>query len=69
MKLIRNKINKNPYRGVITEIALEQGVTPQAIWNAIYRDRNARILAILADKIKERKQIVAVIKRELEVCS
>ena len=69
MKLFRNKINKNPYRGIITEIALEQGVTPQAIWNAIYRDRNPRILALLSQKIRERKQIIANIKRELEVCS
>lgn len=68
MKLLRNKINKNPYRGIITELAAEQGVTPQAIWNAIYRDRNPRILALLTRKIRERKQIVANIKRELEVC-
>lgn len=69
MKLLRTKINKNPYRGIITEIALEQGVTPQAIWNAIYRDRNPRILALLSQKIRERKQIIRNLKRELEVCS
>jgi len=69
MKKIKIKLNKNPYRGILTEIATEQGVSPQAVWNAIYRDRNPRILTILAQKISERKQIIRKIKRELEVCS
>lgn len=69
MKKIKIKLNKNPYRGILTEMAEEQGVSPQAVWNAIYRDRNPRILTILAGKIAERKQIIRKIKRELEVCS
>jgi predicted DNA-binding protein YlxM (UPF0122 family) len=69
MKKIKIKLNKNPYRGILTEIATEQGVSPQAVWNAIYRDRNPRILTILAQKISERKQIIRKIKREMEVCS
>lgn len=68
MKKIKIKLNKNPYRGILTEIATEQGVSPQAVWNAIYRDRNPRILTILAQKISERKQIIRKIKREMEVC-
>jgi len=69
MKKIKIKLNKNPYRGILTEIATEQGVSPQAVWNAIYRDRNPRILTILSQKITERKEIIRKIKRELEVCS
>ena len=48
----RKDLRKNPYRGIMTEIAKEEKVSPQAIYNAIKRDRNLRIIEIFDRKIK-----------------
>ncbi len=50
MKKIHNlteKLKKSPYRGVLSEIAKEQGVTRQAIWRGVFVYENPRILVIL----------------------
>ncbi len=63
---IREKIKKSPYRGVLTEIAKEQGVTRQAIHDAVFVRRNPRILTILAMKLRQRKDNYSAIEHELQ---
>lgn len=63
---IREKIKKTPYRGVLTEIAKEQGVTRQAIWDAAFKCKNPRILTILALKMKQRKINYTKIENDLQ---
>lgn len=63
---IREKIKKSPYRGVLTEIAKEQGVTRQAIHDAVFMRRNLRILTILECKLRQRKNKIQKIERELQ---
>lgn len=50
------KINrkKYPHRGIITEIAKEQGIKPPSVWEAIEVHKNPRIIAIYAQKLMER---------------
>ena len=54
--ILKDKLRKNPYKGVLSEIAKEQGVSPQAIWTAVYKSRNIRIMEILSMKMRQRKQ-------------
>lgn len=61
------KLNRNPYRGILTEIAKEQGVTPQAVRQAVMLN-NVRIIEILTQKIKERESIVRRYEKELRAC-
>ena len=63
---IREKIKKSPYRGVLTEIATEQGVTRQAIHDAVFVRKNLRILTILERKLRQRKNNYLKIERELQ---
>jgi len=58
-KNINKKINlkKQPYRGLIKEIAIEQGVTQQAISKAL-KFRNPRIIGLVSVKIKERNDAI-----------
>jgi predicted DNA-binding protein YlxM (UPF0122 family) len=62
------KINfrKSPFRGVLTEVAKEESVSPQAIWDAINTYQNPRILAILTQKIQLRKKTIVDYKKELQ---
>ncbi len=67
-KTLKNKkLNRNPYRGILTEIAREQGVSPQAIRQAVLLN-NVRIIEILTQKIKERENIVRRYEKELRAC-
>lgn len=59
------KLNKHPYRGIISEIAKEQGVTRQSIWNQINLYQNPRILAILAKKKIQRKSNLIRTQKQL----
>lgn len=52
---LKNKLRSNPYKGVLTEIATEQDVSLQAVWNAVHVYQNPRIITILYDKMKQRK--------------
>jgi hypothetical protein len=46
---------KAPARGILKEIASEEGTTIQAVWNAINVHRNVRIIEIFSRKLKVRK--------------
>jgi DNA-binding phage protein len=67
-KNIKNKLSKHPYRGIISEVAREQGVTPQAIWNALYLVENPRITTIVARKAKARERSRRKAMEILESC-
>ena len=60
-------LSRAPYRGIVTEIAREQGVSQAAIWQGIYNFRNVRLLAILEEKINNRKSIVERVEREVSL--
>jgi len=57
-KLKQINFKKNPYRGILKEVAKEENVTPQAIWDAINNQQNPRIITIITQKIKKRTEIV-----------
>lgn len=61
----KTKLNKHPYRGIISEIAQEQETSRQSIWNQINYYENPRILAILAEKMKQRKSNFLKTKKQL----
>lgn len=52
----RDIFRRGPFRGLLAEIAREQGCHRTAIHYALYRDRNPRIIAIVKDKMQQRKQ-------------
>jgi predicted DNA-binding protein YlxM (UPF0122 family) len=56
---------QQPYRGILTEIAKEQGVTPQAIHQAI-RLKNTRILEIATQKVNQRTKLANKAKAEFK---
>lgn len=64
--ILKENLKSNPYRGVLREIANEQGVTRQGIWNAIYKHQNPRILEILSAKMRQRKLQFKNTKEELQ---
>jgi hypothetical protein len=53
---MKNKLDlsKAPLRGIYSEIAREQSVSPQAIRQAVLILKNPRIIKLLQKKIKER---------------
>lgn len=59
----RLNLRKYPYRGVISELAREEGVSRVAIWKAIFKHRNPRIIVRFMDKLKERELRDAFIER------
>ncbi len=61
------KLNRNPYRGIFTEIAREQGVTPQAVRQSVMQN-NVRMIEILMQKIRERESVVKKFEKELRAC-
>lgn len=63
---IREKIKKTPYRGVISEIAKEQQVSRQAIWESVFVYQNPRIMTILSSKLRQRKNRSVKIAQELQ---
>ncbi len=64
--ILKENLKKNPYRGILVEMANEQGVTPQGIWNAIYKHHNPRILEILSSKMQQRKTNYKNVRNELQ---
>ena len=62
-----NSINlmKNPYRGILTEMAKEENCTPQNIYNALRRDKNLRIMERYAEKIAK----IDKRSKKLEACN
>jgi predicted DNA-binding protein YlxM (UPF0122 family) len=46
-------LNKFPYRGILSEIARERGVSRQAVQQAMTK-RRAETLALIAKKVKQR---------------
>ena len=69
MEKIRNiqeKIKKAPFRGVISEIAKEQQVSRQAIWESVFVYQNPRIMTILSSKLRQRKNRSVKIAQELQ---
>lgn len=46
----------HPYRGILKEIATEQGVTQQAIYQAVKIFKNPRIMKIYSAKRKKRER-------------
>lgn len=57
MKITKSLFKTNPYRGIITELATEQGVTPQAIHQALFKNGNTRIQKLAINKMKSRNKI------------
>ncbi len=53
-KIPREKMRRSPLRGVIAEIAREQGVSNQAVWDALYVVGNPRIIEIAGQKVNQR---------------
>ncbi len=51
-------LRKNPYRGVVRELAEEEGVTRGAITKAVRVYRNPRIIALLLEKIRKREEVM-----------
>lgn len=60
----KHVLRKSPYRGIVAEVAREQGVSHQAIWAAINVYKNPRIMEIVAQKMRTRKRIVQRINKE-----
>ena len=54
-KANRKDFSKSPYKGIYKEVAVEQGVSRQAVWNAVHIHNNPRILTLVAQKAKERE--------------
>lgn len=54
MKRARKKSKSYRY-GALSAIARQEGVTAQAIWNAVYLHHNPRITQLVADWINDRK--------------
>lgn len=65
---IKEKLSKSPYRGIITEVAKEEGVTRNAIWNALYIHENLRITELVAQKVSQRRQRYNNAKKEFASC-
>lgn len=67
---MKNKIKTklNLYRGIYGEVAKEEGVTPQAIWNAVNVHSNLRIIEIVAKKAEQRKKAYEKSMRILSQC-
>lgn len=51
-------LRKNPYRGIISNVAREEGVSPQSIWNSYRKHKNPRIIAKISAKVREIDSIV-----------
>ncbi len=53
-----NKINfkRNPWSGIFSEIAAEQGKTPQAVRQSWHR-RNVKTIELVKRKIEEREKL------------
>lgn len=49
---------KKPFKGIYTEIAKELGVSQQAISQAVRIHRNPRVLTLVTQKVKERKNAI-----------
>lgn len=51
MSRILTQINfkKNPYRGVLSTIAIQKGITRQAVWKAIRKNNPRFIQAVKAE--------------------
>ena len=62
------KTKLNLYRGIFSEVAKEEGVTPQAIWNAVNVHNNLRIIEIVARKAEQRKKSYEKSMRILQSC-
>lgn len=57
-RIIKNiNFKRYPYRGIITEIASEEGITTPTVIAAI-RNENPRILQMIMDKADAREKIV-----------
>ena len=65
---IKKRLSRTPYRGIISEVAREQDVTAQAIWNALYITENARITEIVSQKIISRRRKYNRSKKILQSC-
>ena len=57
---------RNPYRGILTEIAKQEGITRQAIHQAIFVCENPRIITIATEKMNQRKKISDKARREFK---
>lgn len=55
---IQINFRKNPFRGIISEIAKSEGVSRVSIHISI-KQKNPRILTLVADKINQRKKIMS----------
>ena len=65
---ITEKLSKAPYRGIMTEVAREHGVTPQAIKQAIDIHNNLRIIEIVSQKMSERRLRFQKAIGEMQAC-
>ena len=56
--MTNKNLRKNPYRGILAEIARELGVKPQTI-NRRRRNRDPKILTLITAKVNEREAAVS----------
>lgn len=49
---------RNPYRGIFSEIARELGVTPEAVNIGARRNRNARYIRLVLERVRERQAMI-----------
>lgn len=55
-RLPRGIFRRGLFRGLLAEIAREQGCDRKLIYQALYRDKNPRIIAIVKERMEQRKQ-------------
>ena len=67
-KLNNKKFNlrRGIYRGIIAEIAREQEVSNQAIWQSLQIYQNPRIITIFHEKLKQRRITLRRVEKIME---
>lgn len=51
---IKKMLRQRPFRGIISEIARQEGKSPSAIWQALYIRGDDKVVAMVEKKIVER---------------
>lgn len=65
---ISKRLKERPYRGIISEIAKEENLTRQAIWAAINKYENVRIIQIAINKMEARRADYDQIMQRAQAC-
>jgi len=51
-------MRKNPLRGILTEIAKELDITPQAVWQQVFLTQNPKTIDLFNRKRSQRLKII-----------